>query len=292
MKFKRIFLNIKNYYNKHFVVIDIINLYFWKSIIGPIFYFVIIPLFSIGLILINKEYVSLTMPSVISTPLISISIWLLSPFIFELKKNSIVERVFVFSKKPIYSNAIVAIYCFVLVFSNLIWNIFIIFLISLNRNIFENNVFEKVDWGSVFFIGILGSFLSVSISSLLYTFLKSTLLIQLIGFIISAFLMFFSGSIIPMNTLNSVNALNYISYFSPFKYINSSFVIAINSGIGPNNLDGITIFDLNSHFRIGSVSDSIVLFNSYDLYLDLFVPLFLTALFFSFSLNSKMCRKK
>ncbi|MDE5949885.1 MAG: hypothetical protein K2G54_03340, partial [Malacoplasma sp.] len=169
------------------------------------------------LLLINKEYASLVMPSVISTPLVSMPFIILTTLIFDLKKNSIVERIFVFSKKPIHSNVIVAIYCFLLVFSSFIWNIFLVFLISLNRNIFSYDIFEKVSWSQVFFVALLATFLSVSISSIIYTFMKSALQGQLIGYLISAFSLVFSGIVVPMSTLSLVSVLNYLSYFSPFK---------------------------------------------------------------------------
>ncbi|MDE6645729.1 MAG: hypothetical protein K2J69_00250, partial [Malacoplasma sp.] len=229
------------------------------------------------LLLINKEYASLVMPSVISTPLVSMPFIILTTLIFDLKKNSIVERIFVFSKKPIHSNVIVAIYCFLLVFSSFIWNIFLVFLISLNRNIFNYDIFENVSWSQVFFVALLATFLSVSISSVIYTFMKSALQGQLIGYLISAFSLVFSGIVVPMSTLSSVSVLNYLSYFSPFKYINSSLVIAMNG-----TSSGITIFDLNRNFEIGAGGNSVV-FHSYDLSLNIFVPLILTAILFSIS---------
>ena len=116
--------------------------------------------------------------------------------------------------------------------------------------------------------------------------MKSALQGQLIGYLISAFSLVFSGIVVPMSTLSSVSVLNYLSYFSPFKYINSSLVIAMNG-----TSSGITIFDLNRNFEIGAGGNSVV-FHSYDLSLNIFVPLILTAILFSISLNKRMCRKK
>ena len=122
--------------------------------------------------------------------------------------------------------------------------------------------------------------------------MKSALQGQLIGYLISAFSLVFSGFVVPISTLSSISVLNYVSYFSPFKYVNSSFVIAMNFGTNPNNLNGITIFDLNRNFEIDIGGSSVVLFHSYDLSLNIFVPLILTVILFSVSLNKRMCRKR
>ncbi|MBD5445930.1 MAG: hypothetical protein HDR31_01280 [Mycoplasma sp.] len=112
--------------------------------------------------------------------------------------------------------------------------------------------------------------------------------------------MIFSGSVAPMASTTS-SVITYISYFSPFKYISSSFVVAMNSGFSPNNLDNVSIFDLSKNFIISSakvegnqiiLESKFILFHSYDLCLNIFVPLILSIVFLSLSLNTRMCRKK
>ena len=96
---KRMLLCWNAYWNKYLILLQIMNLYFWKSLLGPIMSFIVVPLLSLGFLLINSDYVNTIMPSVISNPLIFLPFWFLISAIYDLKKNSIVEKIFIFSKK-------------------------------------------------------------------------------------------------------------------------------------------------------------------------------------------------
>lgn len=297
---KRMLLCWNAYWNKYLILLQIMNLYFWKSLLGPIMSFIVVPLLSLGFLLINSDYVNTIMPSVISNPLIFLPFWFLISAIYDLKKNSIVEKIFIFSKKPIHSNIIVTLFLFIIIIMSFLWNLFVVFLISLNKDTFKYNLFSSIDWGAVVFIVLLSLFLSISISSMIYTFIKSPIKGQLVSYILSVFFMIFSGSVAPMASTTS-SVITYISYFSPFKYISSSFVVAMNSGFSPNNLDNVSIFDLSKNFIISSakvegnqiiLESKFILFHSYDLCLNIFVPLILSIVFLSLSLNTRICRKK
>lgn len=300
----KFFVSVKNktlnYCNKHMILLQILNLYFWKSWLGPIITFVVMPIVSICLLMANANYASVIMPSVMSNPLIFIPLWFVIASVYELKKNSIVEKIFIFSKKPIYSNAIVIFFYFIILFIGFFWNLFVVYLMSLDKNDFKYNLFQSSDWGAIIFIVILSLFLAISISSMVYTFIQSQFKGQLVSFILSIFFMVFSGSMLP-TTSHSPEVFTYISYFSPYKYVSSSFVIAMNSGLSPNNLYNVSIFDLSKNFvvlsastngNLNTIENEFVLYHSYDLCLNIFVPLILTIIFYSFSLNTRMCRRK
>lgn len=300
-KNNKISKSINKYISRYAILYKILNLYFWKSLIGPIICFVVIPLFSIGMLYVNYEYASTIAPSVVSMPFMSLPFWLLISLILDLKKNSIVERIFVFSKKPIYPNIVVFIFSYLFVFISFLWNLLIIFLVSQDSKTFGNGIFINIDWFQTFYIAIVAIFVSVGISSMIYTYINNPIVSQIVGYVISAFFMFFSGSVIPTITISSSNALNYISYLSPFKYINSSLIISFNAVKGPSNIDGISIFDFGKEFKVLSFKSAdgilvspkeIVLFYSHDIYLNFLIPIFLSIIFLSFSLNKKMCTKK
>lgn len=287
---------LQNYWNKHIILLKIGNLYFLKSWFWLLY--IIFPLISIAVIYFFKDYASTMMPSAILYSFFP-PFYIFNSMIVDLKRNSIIEKMFVFSKKPIYSNVIVAVWLFLLTLLSFLWNFFIIFLVSLDKNSFENlNLFENIDWGSLIFAVLLSAFLITSISSIIYTFINSLIKSATITGFLVIFFIFFSGSFIPMNTISNVNALTYISYLSPFKYISSLLIVSMNNGA--INLNHVNIFDFSKNFEILTVSvvngkyqiTSTVLFHSYDMILNIFIPLILTICFLSLSLNSRMCRRK
>lgn len=290
--------HIQKYWNKHLILLQISNLYFWKSWIVWIYVAIITPLISMMIMYAFNQYATTMMPSILIYPFIfTLYVW--AAIIVELKRNSIIEKIFIFSKKPIYSNAVIAIYFFLLTFLSFWWNLFIIFLFSLDKNLFSTDLlFKNVDWGAIVFIALLSSFLVISISSMLYTFMNSVLKTQLVGGLLMIFFMIFSGSFIPINTITNVDALHYISYFSPLKYISSLLIVAMNNG--GNNINQVNIFDFSKDFEIWTVSNvngtyepiKMVLFHSYDMVLNIFVPLILTIVFLSISLNSRIGKRK
>lgn len=292
-------LKTKDYYNKNMILVNILNLYFWKSWLGPILTFIVVPIYSIILLAANSNYGSTIMPSIVSNPLIFIPLWFVISSSYELKKNSIVEKIFIFSKKPIYSNVLIVLFYFVVVFIGFWWNLFIVYLMTLNKDLFKYNLFQSIDWGAIIFIMLLAIFLALSISSMIYTYIQSFIKAQLVGYIVSIFLMVFSGAFFSVATASK--AIIYISYFSAYKYINSMFVIAMNAGTSMNNLYNTSIFDLSKDFAISNITvdgnnlisnGEIILYHSYDMYLNIFVPLILTIVLYSFSLNKRMCIKK
>lgn len=297
--FGNIKLKTKDYYNKNMILVNILNLYFWKSWLGPILTFIVVPIYSIILLAANSNYGSTIMPSIVSNPLIFIPLWFVISSSYELKKNSIVEKIFIFSKKPIYSNVLIVLFYFVVVFIGFWWNLFIVYLMTLNKDLFKYNLFQSIDWGAIIFIMLLAIFLALSISSMIYTYIQSFIKAQLVGYIVSIFLMVFSGAFFSVATASK--AIIYISYFSAYKYINSMFVIAMNAGTSMNNLYNTSIFDLSKDFAISNITvdgnnlisnGEIILYHSYDMYLNIFVPLILTIVLYSFSLNKRMCIKK
>lgn len=281
---------IQSYWNKHLVLLQFINLYFWKSSAWVIS-FILVPVFSLLIMFMSSNLLTTIMPNIIiwsfCMPLSTFAIIMVN-----LKKSSIIEKIFIFSKKPIYSNVIIACMFFLLTLLGFIWNLFILYLVSLGV---YPELFIYVDWGSMIFVALLSSFLTIAIASMFYTFISSMLKVMTICSIFMFFCIFFSGMFTFTDNNNVNTTFNYISYFSPFRYIKWLLYVAINQyqSIDPKSASNIEYLHqpLNhSIFDFSDLDDADL--HSYDMALNIFVPLILTIVFLSISLNSRIGKRK
>lgn len=302
-------VNLKNnfckYVREYKILYKFLNIYFLKIWIALIICFLATPIYSIGILYINHDYANIVLPSVTTSSLLFLPFWLLPTVVIDLKKNSIIEKFFVFSKKPLYANSVPFIYFYPIVLLSYFWNLLLLYFVSFDKKTFPINFFQYTDWGSMIFSAILAIFISLSIVSLFYTFFSNPIYSQIICYLLSMFCMFFSGYIIPLSVIINNSALNIISYFSPFRYINSLFTISMNMGVGINiinNIHNINIFSFGKQFEAikygldqnNNVIEqgTLVLFKNYDLYLNIFVPILVSAACLSISLNTRMCKVK
>lgn len=285
----------------HLFFIKFINLYFFKSWVGPLICFLFIPIMSIGFAYINKNYVSTIIPSVLSNVIIGIPFWLISSSMIDIKKNSIVEKYFLFSKKPIYVNSIPLLYFYIIILVSFLINFFVVYLISFDKNNFPINFFQNINVGSLIFTLIFSIFLSLSIASIMYTFVRSIIWNQIICYVLSMFFLLFSGNIIPWVTIITNEPLNIISYFSPFRYINALFIESINGlSDGMNNLQNTNVFNFSTPYVItyaeinenGIQYKQMELFKQYDQILNFLIILIIPIIINGIILNIRQGKRK
>lgn len=284
MKIK-ILNNIKNLFLNNAFLYKFYFLYFFKSLIGPVIPFIFAPLYTIAILYINgPEYSLVTLPSLITNPLIFITFWLGSSMIMDIKKNSLVEKYFIFSKNSFSTNFVSFSFIWLIVFLSFFWNLLIIFFASFDIDFFKQNILENISWGQLIFSFIFASILSVSICILLSSAFKTLISLQITNYVLSMFLLVFSGNIIPFSVIASNNVSNGISYLSIFRYINGLFTESLNK----INLTNTNIFNLYTPYEIInpklSLSDSgnidinlterITIFHDYDQSLNLFISIF------------------
>lgn len=290
------------YWKKHLVLLDFMNRWFWKSCANPLAAFAAIPALALLLLYLTSRFAApaTVMPTVITLPVIIVPLGVLVPMVFDVRSVSFVDRLFVFAKKPIHANALVAGYGFALSLGSFVWTLFVVWLASFDHKNFSTGMFSTVDWGGFAFVAMLGILTMVGIATLIYTFIASRIWMYATTICVVMFLFLFSGAFFSMNVLGSTPGLKYISYLSLSRYIGASFVVAMNAGLSPTNVNGVHIFDLGSDFISTTVSvqgdnaalKPIVLFYSYDLALNIFVPLVLTASFLGLTLNVRLSRRR
>lgn len=294
--FKNLFLNNAFLYKFYF-------LYFFKSLIGPVIPFIFAPLYTIAILYINgPEYSLIALPCLIANPLIFITFWLGSSMIMDIKKNSLVEKYFIFSKNSFLINLVSFFFILVIISLSFFWNLLIIFFISFDTNFFKVNILENVSWGQLFFAFIFASILSVSICILMSSLFKSIISLQIVNYILSMFLLVMSGSIVPLSVIVSNNVSNTISYFSIFRYINAMFVESLNKV----NLTGTNIFNLSLPYeminpKLGlnesgdiliNLNNRITIFQNYDQSLNLFISIFGSVGLFIFAMLLNRSKKR
>lgn len=93
----KVLTNIKNLFSNNAFLYKFYFLYFFKSLIGPVIPFIFAPLYTIAILYINgPEYSLVTLPSLITNPLIFITFWLGSSMIMDIKKKFFGRKIFYF----------------------------------------------------------------------------------------------------------------------------------------------------------------------------------------------------
>lgn len=243
-------MNIKIEKYKFMTVMSLINKYFWRTKVGPIFSFAtplvfMLIYFSLGQS--NGEsdlsFFINGLPTFLSMTIIPLSIVTLPAMNIEFKNSIILRKIKTSGINAFQYNLICFIYFFI---ASLGFSLFVIilFLIFVAKEIDLINFFNAE---SLIYGILMLSLISISFGMFLSTFIKTPLTSQLLGFGIFILTLSLSGQFIPIQVIGGVDAVRYISLFSPLNYSSNIFNIScIQAANGYSN----SLFDFSSTFVI------------------------------------------
>lgn len=264
----------------------LINASYWQSIFGPVMTFVFGAIF-IGLygLIMETQFSNAgnagdalfksALIGVISLQVMSFAINVVPQSINDFKTSVLLKRIGSTPIKPITFLLTVSIYYGVLMFISFFWNMLmvVIWFPSKIGIIFAGDPSVGVlaiEWGSLIFAIFYTVITSIFIGLLVVSLSKSAIASNVIGMIIFFLSMFLSGMLFPIQNITPNLGLNIVSYFTPFRY---------TTGLMTMSWNGNSIFDMSGSYKIGEV----VVYQVYDKWLNLFMPLVFIglALFFS-----------
>lgn len=304
-------------------LIKIINLYFWKSIIGPFFAFgfPIIFIAILGMLLgFNTMFGGLLMISSMSVSLTS-----MPQAIFEFKRSSLLKRIGVTPIKPWMFILVAAIYYLVVMLLGTFFSIVMgIAIFSSNMDVGKeilsttppfipgynnanngplvsftlNQLLNSINWGGFIWSLLLNIMIGLSIGMLLVSLSKSTIMIQGIGIPILILSQFLSAQVLPPYMVREIDAIWYLGYISPFKSTTILMFQSWNpSVIGiewiesakhyQQVIDGtINIFDMNAIYKLMTPDGKIMeLVSKPERYINMFLPFLWIGLFSGLSIK-------
>lgn len=233
--------------NKILAIYLLINKYFWKTKIGPIFS-IFVPFacmtlyYIIGYVLMNNgTYLIQGLPVFTSLCIIPLAIITLPAMNIEFRNSILLRKIKTSNISSFQYNLICFSYFFIMGF--LLTFVMLIFIsLYCSENI---NSLDVVDWGSYFYGLFCLSISSLSLGVLISSFLNNSLVSQLLGCLILIFTLIFSGGFLPIYILARVEAIKIIGMFSPLTYaaniLNVSAIEAISSSSN-------SIFDFSCDF--------------------------------------------
>ena len=285
-------------------VLLIINKYFWKGYIGPIFSF-FVPLL---LLIFIGRIVGPTMivPGAFMIPMISILLIFMPQSIFEFRNSTLLKRIGTTPIKPYkfllgisIFNIIVVCVSFLLLF---VFS-FAIFADSLSDNVTKFEIsptktfysptfvymIRHADWGSYIYSCFLIIIMSVLIGLIIASVAKSTLFIQATGIALMLITFFVGPCILPISLVGSVDIVKYLGYLVPLKYPISTAIEAFTSGLNNSviNINNSSIWNVDIPYLALDVllsdgfnkNPEVEIFNKVDKILNISIPWILILVF-------------
>ena len=285
-------------------VLLIINKYFWKGYIGPIFSF-FVPLL---LLVFIGRIVGPTMivPGAFMIPMISILLIFMPQSIFEFRNSTLLKRIGTTPIKPYkfllgisIFNIIVVCVSFLLLF---VFS-FAIFADSLSDNVTKFEIspmktfysptfvymIKHADWGSYIYSCFLIIIMSVLIGLIIASVAKSTLFIQATGIALMLITFFVGPCILPISLVGSVDIVKYLGYLVPLKYPISTAIEAFTSGLNNSviNINNSSIWNVDIPYLALDVllsdgfnkNPEVEIFNKVDKILNISIPWILILVF-------------
>lgn len=252
-------------------ILNILNKYFWKSITGPFFTFILGGLVMLAsMALYNLP--TLILGNALSVPIICMGSIVVPHTIFQFRQSVILKRIGVANIKPSMFIFITLIYFIVLMMIsstiNLLISMIYIYGLYGNNNTTGKlsffNAYNGVNYGSWIYSQLITIFLSLSLGMFFSSILHNTLAIQTIGLLVIIASLIFGGSLVPFSMIEDNKILRSLSYIVPFRY-----TTATNTETWFSNIQNILInseFTFN-HIDITDVEKAInkILSNNYML---------------------------
>ncbi|MGL4950341.1 MAG: ATP-binding cassette domain-containing protein [Mycoplasma sp.] len=240
----------------------LINKYFWRGYIGPIFAY-IIPLLLILFMgrIIGPSFIT---PGFLIVPILTILLIFMPQTIFEFKNSSILKRIGSTPVKPYIFLLAIALFNFVIVITAVLFLFgasFGIFFDSLKPGTDLNNltyidVVTKGNWGDFLYCLILIIFVTTSIGIFIASVSKSTLFIQSVGIAILLIVFFVGPVALPINIAGTVPVIKELGYAIPLKYPISMSIEAFSTNFGqysPLNINGSSIWNVFQNYIVYQV---------------------------------------
>lgn len=257
----------------------LINKYFWRGYIGPIFAFVI-P-FILTLFIGRIIGPSLIVPGCFSIPTLCILLVFMPQSVFEFRNSSILKRIGATPIKPIKFLLAIGLFNAILVIISFLVLFVLCFAIFHDSLINEAPYFIKTtadisvppfnyvapsymwmithaDWASFIYSQLLMIVLSILIGLFLSSVARSTLAIQTIGISILLVSLFVGPAILPINMVGTISVVKYFGYIIPLKYPISLGIEAFTGGT-PNSIVNITnssIWNIHSSYYTMEIFNS------------------------------------
>lgn len=263
-------------------VIQLINKHFWKSKIGPIsslslplFYMVVYKILPSS----SENYFINGLISYFSFCILPLCLITLPQMIVELKTSIILRKISV-SRISSFKFCFVLLLYYFLALS--ISCLIIVLMFAIFLNVDAPKVFSNIKWGQVVYSLLNTYIVSLSLGLLYGVLIKKSVYVQIAGFISMIISAFLSGQFLPMSVISSTDVLRYLSLFSPETYclglLNSSILKSADV-----NFTGI--FDINNFLIMISKSKKIIVYEKWQILMNLTMPYLLTSLFLFISLK-------
>lgn len=303
-------------------LLKIINIHFWKSIVGPFFAFGF-PLIFVAILGTLIGYQSM-FAALISISSIAVALAAMPQAIFEFKQSTLLKRIGITPIKP---------WMFLLTAAGYYVGIMIIGTIitfSLSLLIFMGNfdvgkeiakttvqipgvsapitdvpvlafsisdILANTNWGGFIWSLLMCIIISTSLGMMIMSVSKNIMMISGLGVPILILSQFLAGQVLPFSMLRPVDALWYMSYITPLKPAVSMLVESsqgtFESPYDPANnvvnllpTGSINIFDINSQFHVMETTRfKEPVFSVAENVLNLILPFVWTGLFVFISLK-------
>lgn len=268
---------------KIMATLSLINKYFWKTKIGPIFSTVSPFLFMIIHYALTSSvgdsndltYFVNGLPTYLSMSIIPLAIITLPSMNIEFKNSILLRKIKTSGIQKIQYNIICIFYFFMLSMAFSLLTL-IFFLMFSAKNI---EYVKHIDVGTLIYGILILSLTSISLGMFASVFMKAPLSSQLIGFAIFILTLTFSGQFIPVEVISKVEAIKYMSLFSPLNYgANILNIACLKAADGFTN----SIFDFNKGFSFYGFGGTDNIINLYDVWqkaVFAFVPIALIVIF-------------
>ncbi len=296
-----------------FTVFKLVNKYFWKGIIGPLFAFVVpvIMLFFLGMALGHEFY----FPGAIAISVLTIGLVFMPQSIFEFKNSSLLKRIGTTPINPMKFLAVIILFNLIIIMASILLVFgfsFLVFLTNLHDSKISSpdlssqgikspswiQMLGGVNWFSFIYSTFLLIFLTMVIGILLASIANSTLFIQGVGITILMITFFVGPAVLPVSMTTQIDAIKYSSYLLPFKYPISLMIESFNGfkpSVGHNimNLNNSSIWDVNIDYSLfnifgifgGKDSEDLIIFKNYDKILNHIMPFLFIAIFGFFAIG-------
>ncbi len=296
------------------VVFKLVNKYFWKGLIGPLFSYVLplLMLLFLGLTLGSEFF----FPGGVAISVLTIGLVFMPQSIFEFKNSSLLKRIGTTPINPSKFLIVIVLFNLLIMASSIIF-MFIFSFLVFKDNLYESKIFPPADgspyvgigwvdtlksvhWGSFLYSTLLLILLTMIIGLLIASVATSTLFIQGVGITLMMLAFFIAPAVLPVGMVASVDAIKYSGYILPFKYPISLMIESFN-GFDPAsqtehfimNTNHSNIWDINTEYTIfntfgglsGNSDGELVVFKKIDKILNQAMPYFFIILFGYFAIG-------
>ena len=276
-----------------FYLLKFINKTYWKSIILPVMSF-IFPLLYVAIIggiynILGQVTPSIILPAAWSIGIMITTMICIPQMIFEMRQSIIIKRLGVSKYKPWMFYLLIILFFVLVNFVSYACIIAVSYLVLIGNWIFVTELLMFAHYGEVAFSLFISFVMGLSIGLFFVSIFKSVLQIQIVGFILVIISLILSGMMVPMAMTYTMNAsYRILSFISPFTYTNSLLTESWFHYQYDFNVYQSSIFspgDVYMTSFVNSYGSATVAFTTWQKWMNILIPPFLTVFFTIFSLS-------